>query len=89
MEARRSRATGSSARSRRRARRIQCATRLHPAMAEIGLRLRAGIHCGEVELREPGIAGIAVHIAARVQAKAVPGETLVTSTTRDMVTASS
>ncbi|MBV8985742.1 MAG: hypothetical protein JO248_15010 [Acidimicrobiia bacterium] len=58
-------------------------------MAEIGLRLRAGIHCGEVELREPGIAGIAVHIAARVQAKAVPGETLVTSTTRDMVTASS
>ena len=67
---------------------IQCATRLHTAMAEIGLRLRVGIHCGEVELREPGIAGIAVHIAARVQSKAAPGETLVTSTTRDIVTGS-
>lgn len=67
---------------------VQCASRLHRAMAEIGLRLRVGIHCGEVELRDPGIAGIAVHIAARVQAKAAPGETLVTSTTKDIVTGS-
>jgi len=57
-------------------------------MDEIGLQLRIGIHCGEVELRDPGIAGIAVHIAARVPAKASPGETLVTSTTREIVTGS-
>ena len=67
---------------------IRCASGLHRAMEEIGLRLRVGIHCGEVELRDPGIAGIAVHIAARVQAKAAPGETLVTSTTREIVTGS-
>jgi class 3 adenylate cyclase len=67
---------------------IRCAARLHRAMEEIGLQLRIGIHCGEVELREPGIAGITVHIAARVQAKASPGETLVTSTTREVVTGS-
>jgi len=67
---------------------IQCASRLHRAMDEIGLQLRIGIHCGEVELRDPGIAGIAVHIAARVQAKASPGETLGTSTTREIVTGS-
>jgi len=67
---------------------VQCARRLHRAIDEIGLRLRIGIHCGEVELREPGIAGIAVHIAARVQSKASPGETLVTSTTKDIVTGS-
>jgi len=67
---------------------IRCATRLHRVMEEIGLQLRVGIHCGEVELREPGIAGITVHIAARVQARAAPGETLVTSTTREVVTGS-
>jgi class 3 adenylate cyclase len=67
---------------------IQCASRLHHAMQAIGLRLRVGIHCGEVEMRDPGIAGIAVHIAARVQSKADPGETLVTSTTKDIVTGS-
>ena len=67
---------------------VRCATRLHRAMAEIGLQLRVGIHCGEVEVRASGsaIAGVAVHIAARTQAKAHPGETLVTSTARDAMT---
>jgi class 3 adenylate cyclase len=67
---------------------VRCATRLHRAIDEIGLRLRIGIHCGELELRDAGIAGIAVHIAARVQSKADPGETLVTSATKDIITGS-
>jgi len=67
---------------------IRCATSLHRVMKDVGLQLRIGIHCGEVELRDPGIAGITVHIAARVQSKAAPGETLVTSTTREVVTGS-
>jgi class 3 adenylate cyclase len=54
--------------------------------AETGLQLRIGIHCGEAEVRGPNIAGIAVHIAARVQAKAEPGQTLVTSTVREAMT---
>jgi class 3 adenylate cyclase len=62
---------------------VRCARRLHRAMADIDLQLRVGIHCGEVEVREHSIAGIAVHLGARVQAKAEPGETWVTSTVRE------
>ena len=65
---------------------VRCATRLHRVMADIGLQLRVGIHCGEVEVRARSIAGISVHIAARTQAKANPGETLVTSTARQAMT---
>ena len=54
---------------------VRCAQRLHRAMADVDLQLRVGIHCGEVEVRERNIAGIAVHLGARVQAKAEPGET--------------
>jgi len=65
---------------------VRCATRLHRVMADIGLQLRVGIHCGEVEVRARNIAGISVHIAARTQAKANPDETLVTSTAREAMT---
>jgi class 3 adenylate cyclase len=67
---------------------LRCASRLHRAMREISVRLRIGIHCGEVEMREHGIAGIAVHLAARVQAKAEPGETLISSTAREAMVGS-
>jgi class 3 adenylate cyclase len=67
---------------------VQCGARLHRAMAEIGLQLRVGIHCGEIEVRGENIAGIAVHIAARVQAQAQAGETLVTSTVKQAMTGS-
>jgi class 3 adenylate cyclase len=66
----------------------RCAQRLHRAMADIGVQLRVGIHCGEIELRAGSIAGIAVHIGARVQATAAPGETWVTSTVREVMTGS-
>jgi class 3 adenylate cyclase len=62
---------------------VYCAVRLHRAVAQLGLDLRVGIHCGEVEVRGDDLAGIAVHIAARVQALANPGETLITSTARE------
>jgi class 3 adenylate cyclase len=67
---------------------VQCAQRLHRAMADLDFQLRVGIHCGEVEVREHNIAGIAVHLAARVQAKAEPGETWVTSTVTEAMTGS-
>jgi class 3 adenylate cyclase len=52
----------------------------------IGLQIRAGLHAGLVELRENGdVAGIAVNIAARVQAIARPGEVLVSDTIRDLM----
>ena len=62
---------------------VRCARRLHEAVARVDLQLRVGIHCGEVEVRGENIAGIAVHLAARVQARSEPGETLVTSTVRE------
>ena len=43
---------------------------------------------GEVERRREGIAGIGVHIAARVSGLAGAGEVLVSRTVRDLVTGS-
>jgi class 3 adenylate cyclase len=67
---------------------VQCASRLHLAMAETGLQLRVGIHCGEVEVRGHNIAGMTVHIAARVQSQADAATTLVTSTVREAMVGS-
>jgi pimeloyl-ACP methyl ester carboxylesterase/class 3 adenylate cyclase len=53
-----------------------------------GLDVRIGLHCGEVELMDDDVGGIAVHIAARVGALAAPGEVLVTSTVKDLVAGS-
>ena len=50
----------------------------------IGMPTRAGVHTGEVELKENAVTGMTVHIGARVMAQAVAGEVLVTSTTRDL-----
>jgi class 3 adenylate cyclase len=52
------------------------------------VEVRAGLHTGEVELQGDDIAGIAVHIGARVAALAGAGEVLVTSTVRDLVAGS-
>lgn len=67
---------------------IRCAERINAGARELGLEIRAGLHTGECELIEADVAGIAVHIAARVSAKAGPGEVLVSRTVRDLVTGS-
>jgi class 3 adenylate cyclase len=46
------------------------------------------VHTGEVEVRQSGITGIAVHTGARLAALAKPGEVLVSSTVRDLVAGS-
>lgn len=58
------------------------------AARRIGLTLRAGIHTGEIEIAGDGVAGMAVHVGARVASSAQPGEVLVTGTVRDMVSGS-
>ena len=58
---------------------IRAAFAMRAAAAELGLRLRAGIHIGECELVGDGIGGMAVHVAARVVTLAEPTEVLVTS----------
>jgi class 3 adenylate cyclase len=67
---------------------IHCAAALREELAGIGVQLRAGLHTGEVELRDNDVGGIAVHIAARVMAAANPGEILVSRTVRDLVAGS-
>ena len=70
------------------ARAIRCAVRLRDELRLGGLDVRCGLHTGEVTRRPDGVAGIAVHIGARVSALARPSEVLVTRTVRDLVAGS-
>lgn len=71
------------------ARAIRCATAITAAVRELGLALRSGLHTGEIDLRDDSdVAGIAVHIARRVQDNAEPGEVLVSRTVTDLVAGS-
>ena len=67
---------------------IQCASAIVDAVRPLGIEVRVGIHAGEVEVRGDDIAGMAVHIGARVAALAGPSEVLVSSTVREIVTGS-
>jgi class 3 adenylate cyclase len=70
------------------ARSIRCARAIVEGSRRLGVRVRAGVHTGECELRGTDLAGIAVHVAARVTAAAGVDEVLVTSTVRDLVAGS-
>jgi uncharacterized protein (TIGR00369 family) len=70
------------------ARAVQCARSVRDGVGRLGLQLRIGIHTGECEVAGSDVAGIAVHVAARVQATAEPGEILVSGTVRDLVSGS-
>jgi class 3 adenylate cyclase len=58
------------------------------AMAVLGTPIRAGIHFGEVEIRGEDVAGVSVHVGARVSATANVGEVLVTRTVADLIAGS-
>jgi class 3 adenylate cyclase len=70
------------------ARAVSCAVEIVEQVAAIGLELRAGIHTGEVELRDDDIAGVGVHIASRVMSQADSGGILVSGTVKDLVVGS-
>jgi class 3 adenylate cyclase len=53
-----------------------------------GIDIRAGVHAGEVELRENDLTGIAVHIGARVMEASGPGQVLCSRTVKDLVAGS-
>jgi class 3 adenylate cyclase len=68
---------------------VRCAVNIVEGVQRLGLEVRAGIHTGEVERREDGsLAGVAVHIAARIAALARPSEVLVSATVTDLVVGS-
>jgi class 3 adenylate cyclase len=70
------------------ARAVRCAHSIRQAVAAQGIAVRSGLHSGEIELRGADIAGIAVHIAARICGLAAPGEVLASGTVRDLVAGS-
>ena len=67
------------------ARAIRCACAIRDRSTALGTPVRAGLHTGECEVVDRDLAGIAVHIGARVAAQAQPGEVIVSSTTKDLV----
>jgi class 3 adenylate cyclase len=70
------------------ARAIRCAVALTKAVRVLGVEVRVGLHTGECERLGDDIAGIAVHIGARVGALAGAGEVWVSRTVRDLVAGS-
>lgn len=67
---------------------IQCALAVTHEACSLGVEVRAGVHTGECEVRGNDLAGIAMHVGARVAAAAGPGEVLVSRTVRDVVAGS-
>jgi class 3 adenylate cyclase len=74
---------GSSARA------VECARAVMQRIGELGLTLRAGIHTGEIEVLDDDVAGLAVHLAARIAALARPGEILLSKAVKDLSAGSS
>jgi class 3 adenylate cyclase len=70
------------------ARAIRCACAIRGEMGHFGLAIRAGLHTGECTVLGDKVGGIAVHIGARVAARAGPGEILVSNTVKDLVAGS-
>jgi len=64
---------------------VRCAAQIISDARELGLDLRTGLHTGEVERGDDDVAGLAVHLSARIVSLAQPGEILVSRTVRDLV----
>jgi class 3 adenylate cyclase len=67
---------------------IRCAAAIGEAVRTLGLEIRAGLHVGEYELIGAEVVGIAIHIGARITAKARASEVLVSSAVKDLVSES-
>ena len=70
------------------ARAVRCAAGIRDDVAQLGIDIRAGLHTGEIEVQPEDVAGLAVHIGARIAALAGPREILASSTVRDLVVGS-
>ncbi len=64
---------------------IRCAAGIRDAVRTLGLEVRAGLHAGEYQLIGGEVVGIAIHIGARVAAKASANEVMVSSAVKDLV----
>jgi class 3 adenylate cyclase len=62
---------------------VRAAAAMSPAVTDLGIQVRAGVHTGEVAIVGGQARGVAVHAAARVAALAGPSEVLASGTTHD------
>ncbi len=65
---------------------VQAALGLSRELAASGIPIRAGLHIGQIEIQDDGdLNGIAVNIAARVQAYAQEGQVAISQTVHDLL----
>jgi class 3 adenylate cyclase len=70
------------------ARAVRAAAAIGEAVRGLGIEVRAGVHTGEVELIGDNVAGLGVHIGARISSLAEGGEIYVSRTVKDLVVGS-
>jgi len=64
---------------------VRCATAMRDGVKALGLRVRTGIHYGEVEMRGEEVSGLAVHAAARVMALAGEDQVLISNDVAELL----
>ena len=64
---------------------VRAAIAIQASARESGMAVRAGVHTGECERLGTGLAGLSIHIAARICALGAADEVLATATLRDLV----
>lgn len=64
---------------------MRCAIGIRDETIRLGLQVRAGIHAGEIELRDGDIHGFSVDVAARMVDAARAGEILISRTVADLI----
>ena len=64
---------------------VHAAGGMDPAVSDLGIRVRTGVHTGEVAIVGGQARGVAVHYAARVSALGGPGDVLTSCTTHDLL----
>jgi class 3 adenylate cyclase len=63
---------------------LRCANAIRAEVQVLGIKVRIGVHTGEIERLPTGIGGLSVHAVARIMSLAGPSEVLVSSTTRTL-----
>ena len=64
---------------------VRAGAALGGVLKPLGIRVRAGVNSGEVELAAGDVRGVAVHAAARIMALASPDDVWVSATVRELV----
>ena len=67
---------------------LDCVQALRGQLSAAGVSIRAGLHTGEIELRDNDVAGIGVHIASRISSLAGSGKVLASRVVKDLVAGS-